>query len=234
MTLLFTKPARTLLLDHWPRFSHVLAAAALAILIFPLGRQFAQWVEQLYPYSPEVKEQIAALSGTLQQAPNWWLPLVLMGLLPALCEEIAFRGFILSGLRHLGHKWWAIGISAIAFGMAHFILQQKVSAAAVGLVIGVLAVQTGNLVPCMVFHALYNSLTILTAHFAEKIDASLITHPALKLILRTDGNGFLQDWVMIACLCGASAILWWLHRLPYRRTDGEQLQERLDKQFASA
>ena len=203
MTLLFTSPCANFVIGSLAAILTRIGCGRLGDInissrqpICPVGRK-------LYPYSPEVKEQIAALSGTLQQAPNWWLPLVLMGLLPALCEEIAFRGFILSGLRHLGHKWWAIGISAIAFGMAHFILQQKVSAAAVGLVIGVLAVQTGNLVPCMVFHALYNSLTILTAHFAERIDASLITHPALKLILRTDGNGFLQDWVMIACLCGA-------------------------------
>lgn len=235
MTLLFTRnPARTLLLDHWPRISHVLAAVALAALMFPLGQQFAQWVERLYPYSDEVKEQIAALSGTLRDAPNWWLPLVLMGLLPAVCEEIAFRGFILSGLRHLGHKWWAISISAVAFGMAHFILQQKVSAAAVGLVIGVLAVQTGSLVPCIVFHAIYNSLTVLTARLAEMLEAGRVTHPALDLIIRTDGQGFFQVWVMIACFCGSAGILWWLHRIPYHRTDEEQFQERLDKQFVGA
>lgn len=235
MTLLFTKrPARTLLLDHWPRISHILAAALLAALMFPLGQQFAQWVERLYPYSNEVKEQIAALSDTLRDAPNWWLPLVLMGLLPAFCEEIAFRGFILSGLRHLGHKWWAISISAIAFGMAHFILQQKVSAAAVGLVIGVLAVQTGSLVPCMVFHAIYNSLTLLVAQLAEQIEAGKVSYPLLETLVRTDGQGFFQDWVMLVCLCGSVGILWWLHHIPYHRTDEEQLQESLDKQFVGA
>ncbi|QEG35604.1 ABC transporter permease subunit/CPBP intramembrane protease [Bythopirellula goksoeyrii] len=235
MTLLFTRhPARTLLLDHWPRFSHVLAATVLAVLMFPLGQQFAQWVERLYPFSNEVKEQIAGLSGTLQNAPNWWLPLLLMGLLPAVCEEIAFRGFILSGLRHLGHKWWAISISAVAFGMAHFILQQKVSAAAVGLVIGLLAVQTGSLVPCIVFHAIYNSLTVLTSRLAEMLEPGKETHPVLDLILRSDGQGLFQNWVLLACLFGAAAILWWLHRIPYHRTDEEQFQERLDKQFVGA
>ena len=80
MTLLFTrKPARTLLLDRWPRISHVLAAAVLALLMFPLGGQLGQWIEMLYPVSNEVKEQIVAFSATMQTAPNWWLPLLLIG-----------------------------------------------------------------------------------------------------------------------------------------------------------
>lgn len=232
MTLLFTRrPARALLLDRLPRWSHVLAGGVLALLMYPVGQQFAQWVEMVYPYSPEVKTEIAALGKTLQQAPNWWLPLVLMGLLPACCEEIAFRGFILSGLRHLGHKWWAISISAIAFGMAHFVLQQKISAAAVGLVIGFLAVQTGSLVPCMVFHAIYNSLTLLSARAIEYLGKALTPDSVWASFLKTDGQGMFLPWVTGVAFVGAVAILWWLHRLPYRRTDEEQFRESLDKQY---
>ena len=231
MTLLFTRrPARTLLLDRLPRFSHVIFAALLAVLMFPLGQQLGQWVQQLYPFSAEVQQQIAALEKTLADSPNWWLPFVLIGILPAICEEIAFRGFVLSGLRHLGHKWWAISISAIAFGMAHFILQQKVSAAAVGLVIGFLAVQTGSLVPCMIFHAIFNSLTLVTAKFAANFEQQVHDYPLLGNILRTDGQGLFQPGMMVACFLGATAVLWWLHRLPYRRTQEEKRQEALDHQ----
>ena len=87
----------------------------------------------------------------LQTAPYPWLPYVLMAVLPALCEELAFRGFVLSGLRHLGSKWWAIGLTAVFFGMAHGVIQQSLAAAALGVVIGYIAVQTGSLVPCMLF-----------------------------------------------------------------------------------
>ena len=44
-------------------------------------------------------------------------------LLPALCEELAFRGLILSGFRHLGHKWRAIVYTALFFGLTHGVLQ---------------------------------------------------------------------------------------------------------------
>lgn len=236
MTLLFTRcPARTLLLDKLPRFSHVVAAALLALLVFPLGHQVSQWVQQLYPFSTEVQQQIMALEQTLGDAPNWWLPFVLIGLLPAVCEEIAFRGFVLSGLRHLGHKWWAISISAIAFGMAHFILQQKISAAAVGLVIGFIAVQTSSLIPCMLFHAIFNSLTLVLAKIAPQFEKIVDDYPLLEYVVRTDGEGIFQPGFMIACLFAAVLVLWWLHRLPYHRTQEEKLQEALDhQQFAGA
>jgi sodium transport system permease protein len=231
MTLLFTrKPAKTMLLDRLPKPTHIVVAMLLAVLMFPLAQQFGQWVQDLYPYSEEVRQQIAGLENTLNDAPNWWLPFVLIAILPAFCEELAFRGFVLSGLRHLGHKWWAIAISAIAFGMAHFILQQKISAAAVGLVIGLLAVQTASLVPCIVFHALFNSLTLAAALLAPRIEATVKQYPVLENIVRTDGEGIFQPAVMIACLLGAIGLLWWLHQLPYRRTDEEQLQEALDHQ----
>ena len=37
--------------------------------------------------------------------------------MPAVCEELAFRGFILSGFRRLGHKRRAIVYSALLFGL---------------------------------------------------------------------------------------------------------------------
>ena len=83
----------------------------------------------------------------IASAPYVWLPFLLMAVLPAICEELAFRGFILSGLRHVGHKWWAIALSAVFFGIAHTVVQQSLAAAALGLVIGYVAVQTTSLVP---------------------------------------------------------------------------------------
>ena len=86
--------------------------------------------------------------------------------LPAVCEELAFRGFILSGLRHSGSKWWAIGLAAVFFGIAHGIVQQSLSAAILGMVVGYVAVQTGSLIPCMLFHVTWNTLGFTTESLA--------------------------------------------------------------------
>jgi sodium transport system permease protein len=202
--------------------------------MFPLGQQFSVWVQQLYPITPEVGEQVTALSAAMAQAPYWWLPYLLIAILPALCEEIAFRGFVLSGLRHLGHKWWAICFSAVAFGMVHFFLQQKISAAAVGMVLGYLAVQTGSLIPCMVFHALYNGLALTADRFSKILTEGSLAESPWKWLLQTEGDSMFQPWVLAACLLGAMALFWWLHRLAYHRTEEEQLQEVRDRQLAGA
>ena len=235
MTLLFTgRPRKTLMLDRLPRVSHVVLAAMLALFTFPLGLQFQDWVQRLYPYTPEVLAQTTAISEAILNGPNWYLPLLLIAVLPACCEEVAYRGFILSGLRHLGHKWWAIGLSAIAFGLAHFFLQQKISAAAVGVIIGVLAVQTGSLIPCIVFHALYNSLSIGMGYLARQFSPEALGDSPWQLIVRNKDSLSFQPIFLLVCAAVVVAILRWLHRAPYRRTDEEQLQEARDRQLTGA
>jgi sodium transport system permease protein len=143
--------------------------------------------------------------------------------LPALCEEVAFRGFILSGLRHLGSKWWAIGLSAVCFGLAHTVVQQSIAAVALGVVIGYIAVQTGSLVPCMLFHLVYNSLMFATLRLPELAErrpelASLFRQPTADQIV--------YQWPIVA-MCGLAAIvpILWLHRLPFHATKEEQLSD---------
>ncbi|MEO2045962.1 MAG: ABC transporter permease subunit/CPBP intramembrane protease [Pirellulales bacterium] len=231
MALLFLRRRmKSLLLDRMPALSHMLAALGLAILAHPLGVQMSEWIQQLYPFSPEVSAQVEAFSKAMGQAPNWWIPLLLIALLPAICEEIAFRGFILSGLRHLGHKWWAIVGTSIAFGGVHLFLQQKISAAVVGMLLGILAVQTASLIPCIIFHAVYNGLGLLTGYLAELLNDGQ-PHPVLQAIMHADEHSVnYQVWFLAICATGVTLIVVWLLRVPYESSDEEQLQEARDHQ----
>jgi sodium transport system permease protein len=205
-------------------------AIALALLVHPVGLQFTSWVHQLYPLSSEVIAQMEEVSKALSAAPFWWIPIMLVALLPALCEEIAFRGFILSGFRHVGHKWWAILGSSIVFGAVHPVLQQKISAAAIGIFLGILAVQTASLVPCILFHAIYNGLGMMTGYLAT-IHEDGRPHPIVQALIHTDGKSFsYQPWFVALCAVGTALILWGLHRRPYERTDEEQLEEKRQHQ----
>ena len=143
-----------------------------------------------------------------------------MAVLPAMCEELAFRGFILSGLRHLGSKWWAIGLTAVFFGMAHGVIQQSLAAAALGLVIGYIAVQTGSLVPCILFHVTYNALMFSMAELAALYADSTWAVRACSCSRSPDV--MLYIWpVTLICALAAAVLLWWLHRLPYQATREE-------------
>jgi sodium transport system permease protein len=234
LTLLFTRNAsRTLLVDKLPSWQMIAAAVLLAVFVRPLGMELAAGIQYLYPPSPDMQVQLESINEAINVVPSWWALMLLMAVLPAVCEEIAFRGFVLSGLRHIGHKWWAISLSAIAFGIVHPILQQQLAAAAVGVVIGYLAIQTGCLLPCIIFHAIYNGLALTISDAAEQAGDRFSESP-LAWFMNENGIFFFQPWVLVVSTLGMAAVLWWLHRLPYQHTKEEKLQEARDRQFAGA
>jgi sodium transport system permease protein len=223
MAILLTgRPLKTLLLDRAPSAAACSVVVLLAAALHPVGLQLAHAIRQLYPVQEDamLNEFFARMFTT---APYVWLPYVLLAVMPAFCEELAFRGFVLSGLRHLGSKWWAIGLSAVFFGMAHTVLQQSLSAVALGFVIGYVAVQTGSLVPCILFHLTYNALMLATLRLME-----YTSHwPEWAVPIREIGPGqIVYTWPVVG-VCGAVAagLLWWLHRLPYQATREEQLSD---------
>src|SRR5205085_6149122 len=104
MTVMLTRSPRKTLMLNWPRPSTAVMAVMLAVALHPLARLLQVAVERIYPVNPDILKQLESLMGSTS------LPLLLLAVavVPAICEELAFRGFVLSGLRHLGHKWWAI------------------------------------------------------------------------------------------------------------------------------
>ena len=129
-----------------------------------------------------------------------------MALLPAVCEELAFRGFILSGLRHMGHKWTAIIISSLFFAAAHALFQQSISAFVLGLVLGFIAVQAGSLLPCILFHAVHNAMPLALHQFV----LSSKPRPAwLDWLVRGGGvDEPIYPWpVLVASILAGGAIL---------------------------
>lgn len=225
MTLILTRnPVRTLLLERAPKWQHLAAAAALAVLLHGPAVQLSHLLQWLYPISPAMLAQSKALEEPLANAVNFWQVLLLMAVLPPLCEELAFRGFILSGFRHLGHKWWAIVLSAVAFGGVHVFLQQKASAAVVGVIIGYLAVQTGSLWPGIVYHMLHNGLQLS----ALRLSSELENAPQDSLTQRLLGGEnplVYQPAVVALVLVAAAGILWMLRGEPPQATSEEQVEE---------
>ncbi len=97
------------------------------------------------------------------------LNLVVMAVLPALLEELLFRGLILQTLRPYGERL-AVVLSALLFGLIHGGLTQSVFAFLVGLVLGWLAVSTGNIRPAIVLHFFNNAVSVLLQYAGLGLD----------------------------------------------------------------
>jgi sodium transport system permease protein len=220
-------PLKTLLLDRAPNLAACGAAVLLAAALHPVSQLLTTWIVELYPVQ---KETLAEIQKLFNSTPNFWSALVLIAVLPAVCEELAFRGFILSGFRHLGHKWWAIGLTALFFGFTHSLIQQSLAATVVGLVIGYVAVQSGSLVPCILFHFTHNGIALAVARLQELAEGWPGLQERLpflrQLAHRSETGQFAYPWYVVAA-CGvvAALLLYWFHRLPVQATKEEQLSD---------
>ncbi len=230
MTLMLTRSPRETLLFTWPKPLAPIAAFLLAIALYPLVTLLAQEIQSMYPLSEETLQSVQHLTVFMQDAPVWQLVLVI-ALFPAVCEEIAFRGFILSGLRHLGNKWAAIVISSIFFGMTHGMLQQSLAAAAVGVVLGYIAVQSGSLLPSVVFHLTHNSLAVLISRVTPE---TLQRLPWLQWLIapsQSSATPHGYHWiVLLVCSVVILALLYYFRCLPHVRSPEEKLHEALSRQ----
>ena len=212
LALLTTRrPTRSLQLTEPPLMS-LPAAALLPITLFPLVIALQLFVGHIIEPRPEIQKYATILDETLSRTPLW-LSVVLVALLPAVCEELTFRGFILSGFRHSGHKWRAIAFTAFFFAVAHPIVEQKINAFFLGFLLGYLAVQTGSVWPPLIYHFVHNA-TIYVANRQGILEQVLI-------------DDRLAAAALFVGTILAVFIIFWFSQLNYGRTKEESLQEAL-------
>ena len=114
--------------------------------------------------SEEARDLSARLVSLLVKNP-WWLSWLLMALLPAVSEELLFRGWTLGAFagdaptpRRLTA---AVVAQAALFALAHLMPERMPSTFVLGLATGALRVATGSLLPGIVCHAIHNSIPLL-------------------------------------------------------------------------
>jgi len=179
---------------HWPTLP---AAILLAVTVHPTYSALTHWLEQQWPLPPQVLQALAPIAEMIQAAP-WWQALFVLALLPAVCEELAFRGYLLLGLSRPNNELRGLVLTSLAFGMSHAIVQQGLAAIALGFLLGWLARRTMSVWPCVLCHATHNSLSLLLSRYGA-------THDASNWMLRvsTSGVEYQPIW---AVLCAGLAI----------------------------
>ena len=215
-------PVKTLLLRK-PRWFTIPAVMALAVTMHPLVISVSHLVNKLYPIDVRVFAHLEKLVGS---ATSLWVPLLCFALAPAICEEFAYRGFILSGMRHIGNKWRAIFITSIFFGVAHGVIQQSIMATLSGILLGFIAIQAGSILPGIVYHACNNAIPL--SMLALQRDSKELPTWMTWLGTAVEGQAFTFHWYIVAIGAALSAvIIYSLHKLPYLRTREEVLHETL-------
>lgn len=118
----------------------------------------------------------------------------LIALLPAICEETLFRGFILTGLRRDAGTWSAVLVSALLFGVTHLDPARLGAVTALGALLALLALRARSLVPPILCHFTHNGLAlVIVARLQELHEAGLF-------------EGGLPTWKLRAAALAAVAV----------------------------
>ncbi len=93
------------------------------------------------------------------------LALLIIAVVPAVCEEILFRGMIQRGLEGLG-AGWSVLLSGVLFGLFHFDFQRLAAQTLIGIVAAYVVYRTGSIINGMLLHFANNGLLTLLANLA--------------------------------------------------------------------
>lgn len=123
------------------------------------------------------------------------LNFLIIAVLPAILEEIMFRGLVMQSLRFAGDTI-AVVVSSILFAMVHGTLYQIPFAFVLGLMLGCIALKTGNILFSMILHFFNNAMAVIleyvcinhTEEFGEQVS---IIYFAVLAIVGIMGAAFL-------------------------------------------
>ena len=211
MAIFLTTSIRKALRIDRVSFLDLVVAALLAISLHPTYVAMAQWISIEFPFGEQTKVALQGVDAVFADAPLWSVLLVL-AIIPAICEELAFRGFIFAGLAHNRGMVRAVVVTSLLFGLSHGVLQQSISASVMGLVLGMVAWRTGSVVCCIVIHVLHNSLSMSMVRLSSVFDS---TPKLLQPFVQSSADGgfaYTSNWQAISVVLAIAAVLYFFRR----------------------
>jgi len=188
-----------------PAWGSLPVALLLGLTLHPSYVTLGQWITEMFPISEQARAALAPLSEMIGSAP-WLHVLFLMALVPAICEELAFRGFLFSGLQRNGGQLRAIVVTAVLFGASHGVLQQSLAAGVMGLLLGWVALRTGSILPGLVIHFTNNGLSVSLDRLARW------DLPGTEFFIRTTADGgvlYQPLWTLLASGLAVTCLLYY-------------------------
>jgi len=141
----------------------IVSAAMLAPATIALAAFFVFLQSKIMP-GAETIGKLMAKALELGNAPLLVLILVI-GVLPGLCEEVLFRGVILSLLPRRFSQTKIIVIVGTLFGAFHLSLARFLPTGLLGALLAFIRLRSGSLWPCMALHCLHNSFSVVLATY---------------------------------------------------------------------
>ena len=159
-----------------PQTKKILIYIAIAILcyitLYPIVNVFNNLIYKFFPES-SLPYQLTTT--------NYFISLISMVILPAITEELLFRGLIFKGLQKNGNVF-AIIVSSIMFALFHLSMEQTIYPLLMGIVFAVIMCYENNIIYCITVHLANNFTTLTLQYFKISLAFSHWTYFLLALV----------------------------------------------------
>jgi membrane protease YdiL (CAAX protease family) len=134
----------------------------LPVVVGAAATELVRWLE----LPPELLRSVRELAERIQKDLSMPVALVTIALLPAICEEALFRGWLLSALRRRLNPIATCAVVGVIFGLFHLDLLRVGTTALIGVALAYARLRSASILPCVVIHALNNGAAVVIAKFA--------------------------------------------------------------------
>lgn len=164
-----------------------LAAAVLTVAVFPTVN-FLAWINSFVPAPQswlDMQETMSEMiTGFLKSDSSLILGLLHIGLVPAVCEEIMFRGYLQRSMEKSVGVWGAIIITGFLFGAYHLQITNILPLAFLGIMLCYITYVSNSIIPAMVAHLINNGgQVIASSYYPEMLDETITPQTEMPWLL---------------------------------------------------
>ena len=140
-----------------PKVREIFGCILLTVGFFPVSLIMVSLTAIVFPSSAaEVGELTDFIYGSL----SYPLAVLIIALLPAVCEEAIHRGAILSNFRGIKRDWVIVLIMGLLFGINHMSVLRFLATMLLGMVLSFVVVKKNNILLSMLMHFTNNMISV--------------------------------------------------------------------------
>ena len=141
----------------------------LVIGVYPLAIISVAVMALIFPSSAA---EAGEISSFVYDSLNYPMAVLVIALLPAICEEAIHRGAILSSFRGIKHDWVILLIMSLLFGINHLTVLRFLFTAILGLILSYVVVKKNNILLSVIMHFTNNLISVSLGYLTGGADAS--------------------------------------------------------------
>ncbi len=126
----------------------------------------------LAPIFPDSAESLTLLDEWFKTVPTFWL-IVVAAVMPAVGEELLFRGFVLGTLKNKTKAWIAVLVTTLIFAAYHMSLVKMFTIGIVGFAFTYAAFKSRSIFCSMCMHFLNNLFSVALTKYPKQIGGVL-------------------------------------------------------------